>query len=269
MIKKNLIKTCTFLLFGASAYLMSCGSSSEEPTIDCNNAGLSVSVSSTTDATCDGSGSITVAGSGGNGTYEYSIDGAGFQSAGLFPSVAAGSYTVTVRDGNGCTATVQATVGSDAAVVTVSTTDVTDSGGCGTSNGRVTVTATGGDGNYQYRIDGGSFGTASLFTGLSHGSHTVEAMDGNGCSGTLSVDVLSGISYAASVANIIATSCAVPGCHVAGTGRTDFTNFGVVQANAAGIKTRTQSGDMPRGSTLTQDEKDRIACWVDDGAMNN
>jgi len=99
--------------------------------------------------------------------------------------------------------------------------------------------------------------------------HAVEVRDGDGCSSTRTVNVLSGISYAASVQGIITSNCAISGCHVAGTGRTNFTDFDVIVARAADIKSRTQSGNMPLGGTLTQDEKDRIACWVDDGAPNN
>ncbi len=57
-------------------------------------------------ATCSGNpdGQISIAGSGGNGTYMYSVDGTNFQSSNMF-NVLPGNYTVTIRDGNGCTAT--------------------------------------------------------------------------------------------------------------------------------------------------------------------
>ena len=38
----------------------------------------------------------------GIGDYEYSIDGVSFQSENIFENVAPGTYTVTVRDANGC-----------------------------------------------------------------------------------------------------------------------------------------------------------------------
>lgn len=57
-----------------------------------------------TDAGCSGGpdGSITVSATGGNGVYQYSIDGINFQASNLF-NVVAGTYTITIRDGNGCT----------------------------------------------------------------------------------------------------------------------------------------------------------------------
>ncbi|MBL7746317.1 MAG: SprB repeat-containing protein, partial [Chitinophagaceae bacterium] len=66
-----------------------------------------------TNASCDGGndGTITVNATGGNASYEYSIDnGATWQSGNVF-NVAPGNYTVSVRDNLGCTATFNTTVG--------------------------------------------------------------------------------------------------------------------------------------------------------------
>src|SRR3989442_13939766 len=46
-------------------------------------------------------GSITAGGSGGSGALGYSIGGA-FQASGSFTGLAAGTYTVTLKDANGC-----------------------------------------------------------------------------------------------------------------------------------------------------------------------
>jgi hypothetical protein len=52
------------------------------------------------DVACFGAstGSVIVEGSGGLAPYEYSLDGGPFQPSGTFSALAAGSYTVTVRD---------------------------------------------------------------------------------------------------------------------------------------------------------------------------
>jgi len=55
-------------------------------------------------------GNITVEASGGTVNYEYSIDGTNFQASPVF-NVFEGTYTVTVRDRNGCTKTIQQVVG--------------------------------------------------------------------------------------------------------------------------------------------------------------
>jgi gliding motility-associated-like protein len=50
-------------------------------------------------------GSITANGSAGTAPYQYSINGGVFQSSGTFSGLAAGSYSVQVRDAAGCQAT--------------------------------------------------------------------------------------------------------------------------------------------------------------------
>ncbi|OSZ80767.1 hypothetical protein CAP36_05850 [Chitinophagaceae bacterium IBVUCB2] len=67
----------------------------------------------TTNASCNGGndGTITVTASGGNASYEYSIDaGANWQSSNVF-NVAPSNYTISVRDNLGCTYQFNTTVG--------------------------------------------------------------------------------------------------------------------------------------------------------------
>jgi len=74
------------------------------------------------------------------------------------------------------------------------------------------------------------------------------------------------------VSTIIENNCAISGCHVAGTGRVDFTVKANIIQNATTIRNNTESGIMPEASsglTLTQDEKDDIYCWVANGAQDN
>jgi uncharacterized membrane protein len=75
-------------------------------------------------------------------------------------------------------------------------------------------------------------------------------------------------SFANDIFPIISTNCAVSGCHK-GTGLPDFTALKNIQANAAAIKAQTGSRNMPIGKSLTQDQINVIACWVNDGALDN
>jgi gliding motility-associated-like protein len=63
--------------------------------------------STTGNATCDGGndGTITVAATGGSAGYQYSLNGVAYQSSNVF-NTAPGTYTVTVKDANGCTYTI-------------------------------------------------------------------------------------------------------------------------------------------------------------------
>jgi hypothetical protein len=68
----------------------------------------------------------------------------------------------------------------------------------------------------------------------------------------------------------MANSCAISGCHDGSVSSLpNFSNLSVIQANASMIKSRTQSGNMPKTGSLTQNQIDLIACWVDDGALDN
>lgn len=55
-------------------------------------------------------GEIIVNASEGKSPYQYSIDGTNFQNSGTFSGLAAGDYSVTVKDANDCTNSTTATV---------------------------------------------------------------------------------------------------------------------------------------------------------------
>lgn len=58
----------------------------------------------------DSTGLISVIGSGGTGPYTYSLEGDTFQIDTTFREVPAGTFTITVQDSRGCTATTTATL---------------------------------------------------------------------------------------------------------------------------------------------------------------
>ncbi len=135
-------------------------------------------------ATCGASnGSITATGASGTPTYTYSINGTTFQAGTTFTGLTASTYTVTVSDANGCTNTTTVTVNNLSGLTTsLVTTNVSCNGG---TNGSAIVTASGSVPAYTYSLNGGPFVASGTFAGLTAGSYTVTAQDGNACTVTV------------------------------------------------------------------------------------
>ena len=170
-----------------------------------------------------------------------------------------------VMDQDGCITTSNVTVAAGVQFqVEVSTTD----SGCGSENGGITIVADLGVEPYVYSVDGNSQDLNS-FAQLSGGKHGLVVTDAVNCQVLDTITIPSGVSFTQSIAGIVESKCAISLCHVSDAGLPDFTIFAEFQSRALGVKTRTQSGDMPRTGSLSQEEKDLIACWVDDGALDN
>ena len=126
-------------------------------------------------------GTIKVTGvSGGTGLKQVSIDGITFFPTTYTFNVGVGSYTVYVRDANGCIATKPATITGPPAIVinTLTVSDVTCFGG---NDGDVNASASGGTGTLEYSIDGVNYFASGNFTGLTAGDYTMYVRDFNGC----------------------------------------------------------------------------------------
>jgi uncharacterized membrane protein len=73
---------------------------------------ITISNSITNNSPCQASatGSITVTPGGGTGPYTFRLNLGAFQSSNIFSGLAAGSYSITAKDANGCSNSVNATV---------------------------------------------------------------------------------------------------------------------------------------------------------------
>lgn len=89
----------------------------------CNGVNITVSATTTSASACLNNGAITVTASG-SSELNYSIDGRTFQASNIFANLAKGSYTVTVKNTNGCTKTAEVTVGESGSVAGPLFTDV-------------------------------------------------------------------------------------------------------------------------------------------------
>lgn len=153
-------------------------------------AGVTITVTVTkTDASPNTSnGSITISATGGGTGLSYSKDGVNFQAGNTFTGLAAGNYTITVKNAAGCTGTTQVTIGTNnpCAGVTITVTATKTDPTTGQSNGSITASATGSTG-FTYSINGTNFQSSPTFTGLAAGNYTVTAKNANGCTGTTAV----------------------------------------------------------------------------------
>ncbi len=123
----------------------------------------------------DNSGEATVIASGGDGDFIYDWSSGGVVET--EQNLSAGTYTVTVTDGNNCTATAEITFDEPEELLAIAfvNTEPTCAGG----DGEVEVIAEGGDGNYSYEWSSG--GTENIASGLDGGTYFITVTDGNDC----------------------------------------------------------------------------------------
>ncbi len=179
-----------------------------------NAAGPTVTAVSTAAACSNVNGTITVTGTGGVAPLQYSINGVAFQSGNNFSGLAAGTYTITVKDITGCTNTVNVTVSSTGGP-TVNAASINST--CNASNGIATITAVG-TAPFQYSINGGlTFQLSNIFTGLASGNYIVLVRDAAGCISAVSVTV-GAVAGPSLTALSTAASCTVNNGTIAATG---------------------------------------------------
>ncbi|MBI4932201.1 MAG: PKD domain-containing protein [Bacteroidetes bacterium] len=151
---------------------------------------------SSTPASCGSStGSASVTAGGGTPAYTYAWSPSGGNSSSA-TGLSAGNYTVTITDGNGCTATGTVTVASTAS----GTANISSSANVtcnGANNGNATATMTGGTPNYTYAWNNGQ--TTSTATSLPPGNYTCTITDANGCTATTTVSITQPAALSASV----------------------------------------------------------------------
>ena len=142
------------------------------------------------DNICSGAnaGSATAIAAGGTGPYTYSWNTTPVQTGPDATELSAGTYTVTVTDANGCIATGDVTIAEpDPLSVTIIKNDVLCNGD---ENGSATVNVQGGTGPYIYSWNTIPVQTTPTINGLAPGAYSVTVTDANGCTATVTVDII-------------------------------------------------------------------------------
>jgi len=94
---------------------------------------------------------------------------------------------------------------------------------------------------------------------------------GGGGGTTVNCSTVTNKAFAADVAPIISSSCAIASCHAAGSsnGPGALTTYAQISSAGSLIKSAVAAGRMPQSGTLTTAQKNTIICWVDSGTPNN
>lgn len=182
-------KGCTSLLTGV---VIGTDPALADPLVDVTNQCFAVA-----NYTIDVTSPLTTPG-GPETTFQYDI-GNGFQDSPNFTVPNAGTYTVTVRDGNGCTSSTVVEV-FDFFSISAS---ASSQPSCNNADGIVEVETTGGSGRFRYELDDGTTVITheptdtdpEIFTGLAPGSYTITVTDLDSntsplCSDITTVDII-------------------------------------------------------------------------------
>jgi len=172
-------------------------------TVNVPNAGSpTLTLSSSTNVSCNGGNNATaiVTAAGGTGPYTYNWLPTGGTAA-TANGLTANTYTCTVTDANGCTATASVTI-TEPPVLTLTTSQADElcfGGNTSTAN----VIPTGGTAPYTYVWSNGP--TTATITALTAGGYTVTVTDAHGCTATANVTILQPTALALTTSQVNVT----------------------------------------------------------------
>jgi hypothetical protein len=231
----------------------------------CSTVTITDSIVAASSCVSDGAVFITATGSH-ELTFKIGVNGV-YQSADSFTNIAAGTYTVYVKDSAGCVTTGTVVVSSK--TETANATSIPVSSACGgVGDGSVTVTATGSS-SFMYKLNsGGTYQSSNIFLNVAAGSYTVYAKDSAGCEITTPVTVgipAPGPMFAA-VKSLIAAQC--QSCHnnsLAQDGYSWEDQCNIIQYQSL-IQSEVNSDAMPYGGPpLNATQKAIINDWITAG----
>ncbi|MBK9336467.1 MAG: T9SS type A sorting domain-containing protein [Lewinellaceae bacterium] len=138
-----------------------------------------------TDADCNGAATGSIESTVNGGTPGYVFVWSNGSDAEVLTDLAAGTYTVTVADENGCSRIESAGIGEPTAITAGTTT--TEAGCAGATNGSVELTVGGGTPGYTFEWSNNS--TGQNLANVASGTYTVTITDDTGCTRTASATV--------------------------------------------------------------------------------
>ena len=170
-----------------------------------NSSGLSGSLTSQSNVSCNGgnNGTATLTGSGGTPPLSYTWSTTPVQNTATAISLTTGYYSCTITDADNCTYLVSVVITEPAPLVlnTSSTPDI-----CRSSNGSASAIVSGGTPAYSYSWDLSSAVDPDIFN-LSAGNYSVTVTDSNGCTATANLNVSVAGSLTLNIDEVIHSAC--------------------------------------------------------------
>ena len=172
------------------------------------NPPLIVTVQATLPVSCAGGndGSATLSPTGGVPPYQIGLLNGPPQTSNQLSNLSAGSYQAVVEDAAGCRDTVGFVI-TEPAPLTLSVLDQRNVDCQGNATGALRVQGSGGIAPYQYRFDGGPFGSDTSWANLAAGTYAVDIRDANGCLTPLTVAITEPAALQAQIDSLQMVDC--------------------------------------------------------------
>ncbi len=138
----------------------------------------------TTESGLLNNGKIVVTATGGTGAITYSIDGTNYQASNVLNTLTAGTYTVYVKDANGCPAQMDNVEIAAPVAMTASVINVVNVKCKGALTGSAEVTVENGKSPYTYSWNSNPEQHTAVASTLKAGDYTVVVTDDLGCTVT-------------------------------------------------------------------------------------
>ncbi|ALM48998.1 hypothetical protein AMR72_08915 [Flavobacterium psychrophilum] len=155
-------------------------------------------------------GQITVTASGGTNPLEYAIANedttplqfSAYQPSAVFENLAAGMYTISVKDAIGCEVLLSGNQVDGPAAALVASATPTHESCINDDDGQIDITISGGTAPYATSLNGAAYVDGQLsYAGLDGGTYTVDVTDANGChiGAPIAVTINDGVQLQASL----------------------------------------------------------------------
>jgi hypothetical protein len=84
----------------------------------------------------------------------------------------------------------------------------------------------------------------------------------------------SAVSYEEDIQTIIINNCALPGCHNGSSSLPNWTDYETLAEHGAEVQRRitlplSDPDKMPKTGEISPDEREKLYCWIEQGALNN